>query len=108
MRERWPRRFHGCFMSGNPHLNGCDYLMLGFDYELRRRVVAGNSCEIKMELKWPVPVATLQEQLRAVTERYPVLTPTPGGTFLPQWKLPARAREPQVRVHRYESARCPA
>src|ERR1700704_6658849 len=108
MLARWPRRFRACFMSGNPHLNGCDYLMLGFDYELRRRGFAGNSCQIVLELKSAVSPAMLQERLRTLTAQYPILNATPAGIFSPQWKLPSSAQEPRVRVHRNESARCQA
>jgi hypothetical protein len=93
-------------MSGNPHLNGCDYLMLGFDYELRRRGFAGNSCQIVLELKSAISLALLQERLRALTTQYPLLNARPGGLFLPRWKLPARAEEPRVRVHRDDTGRC--
>jgi hypothetical protein len=95
-------------MSGNPHLNGCDYLMLGFDYELRRRGFAGNSCQIVLELKSAISPALLQERLRALTDQYPILNAKPGGLFSPRWKLPTRAQEPTVRVHRDEPDRCGA
>src|SRR5215470_4289405 len=108
MRERWLRRFRACFMSGNPHLNGSDYLMLGFDYELRRRGFAGYSCQILLELKSPVSAAKLQERLRTLTLENPMLNASPGGLFLPKWKLPRRPQEPRVRVHRDESGRCDA
>src|SRR5215475_13901521 len=97
MRERWPRRFRACFMSGNPHLNGTDYLMLGFDYELRRRGFAGYSCQIILELKSAIPAAMLQERLRTMIGQYPMLNAKPG-----------RAQEPRVQVHRNEPERCEA
>src|ERR1051326_8907008 len=100
MLGRWPRRFRACFMSGNPHLNGCDYLMLGCDYELRRRGFAGNSCQIVLELKSVISPPLLQERLRALTAQYPILNARPGGAFSPRWNLPRRAEEPRVRVHR--------
>jgi hypothetical protein len=89
-------------MSGNPHLNGCDYLMLGFDYELRKRGFAGNSCQIVLELKSRISTTTLQERLRTLTTAYPLLNARPARWFSPRWKLPARAREPRVRTHRNE------
>src|SRR4051794_3894426 len=100
MRERWLRRFRGCFMSGNPHLNGCDYLMLAFDYELRKRGFAGNSCQIVLELKSAISTSLLQERLRTLTAQYPLLSARTGGVFLPQWKLRRPVQEPRVRVHR--------
>jgi hypothetical protein len=93
-------------MSGNPHLNGTDYLMLGFDYELRRRGFAGYSCQIVLELKSAISAAMLQERLQTLTRDYPMLNATPGGVFLPRWKLPGRLQELRVRVHRDESGRC--
>lgn len=108
MLGRWPRRFRACFMSGNPHLNGSDYLMLGFDYELRRRGFAGNSCQIVLELKSAISPPTLQERLRALIAQHPILNATPGGLFSPKWKVPGRAEELRVRVHREEPGRCAA
>src|SRR5262249_47827720 len=108
MRERWRRRFRACFMSGNPHLNGSDYLMLGFDYELRRRGYAGYSCQIVLDLKSAISPALLQERLRTLTGECPMLNATPGGLFSPRWKLPRSPQPPRVRVHRDESGRCGA
>ena len=51
---RSPTRLPGCSMRVNPQLNGSDYLMLGFDYELRRRGFAGNSCQIVLELNFVI------------------------------------------------------
>jgi hypothetical protein len=93
-------------MSGNPHLNGSDYLMLGFDYELRRRGFAGYSCQIFLKLKSAISANTLQERLRTLTPQNPILNARPGGLFLPRWKLPNRAQEPRVRVHRDEAGCC--
>jgi hypothetical protein len=95
-------------MSGNPYLNGSDYLMLGFDYELRRRGFAGYSCQIVLELKSALSAAMLQERLRSLTAENPILNATPGRLFLPRWKLPRRPQAPRVRVHRDESGRCKA
>ena len=44
--------------------NGCDTLMLGFDYELRRRGFAGNSCQIVLELSTPIDPERLSRRLR--------------------------------------------
>jgi hypothetical protein len=93
-------------MSGNPHLNGSDYLMLGFDYELRRRGFAGYSCQIVLELKSALSAPKLQERLRTLTLDNPILNASPGGLFLPKWKLPRRPQAPRVLVHRNEPGRC--
>jgi hypothetical protein len=95
-------------MSGNPHLNGSDYLMLGFDYELRRRGFAGYSCQILLELKSVISAAKLQERLRTLTAENPMLNARPGGLFLPKWMLPRCPQEPRVRVHRDGPGRCGA
>lgn len=95
-------------MSGNPHLNGCDYLMLGFDRELRRRGFAGNSCQIVLELKSKISTAQLQERLSVLTSQYPVLNARAGGLFSPRWSLPNGAEQPPVRVHQDEPGRCAA
>src|SRR5215475_2359313 len=106
MLERWLRRFPACFMSGNPHLNGCDYLMLGFDYELRRRGFAGYSCQIVLEMKTAISAAMLEERIRALTAQHPVLTSRPAGVIWPRWKFPGRFEKPPVRLHRDEPGRC--
>ena len=95
-------------MSGNPHLNGSGYLMLGFDHELRRRGFAGYSCQIVLELKSTLSAALLQERLRILTAENPMLNARPRKLFLPRWKLPRRPQAPRVRVHRNESGRCEA
>jgi len=90
-------------MSADPRFNGCDYLMLGFDHELRRHGFAGNSCQIVLELGSAISPDALRERLRKLLERYPVLSARPAGLFSPKWKLPrGNSREPQVRVHRDE------
>lgn len=93
-------------MSGNPHLNGCDYLMLGFDYELRKRGFAGNSCQIILELKSEIPVSGLQDRLRTLTAQYPVLNARPGGVFVPRWKQRRAAQMLSLRVHDDEPDCC--
>jgi hypothetical protein len=88
-------------MPANPQLNGSDYLMLGFDYELRRRGFAGNSCQIVLELNSTISPDVLKKRLTDLMNRYPILNARPGGIFLPKWKLPRHAiTPPQVRVHR--------
>lgn len=88
-------------MRGDPQLNGSDYLMLGFDYELRRRGFAGNSCQIVLELASAVSADALKMRLADLVDRYPILRARPGGIFLPKWKSVGRSVVgPQVRVHR--------
>ena len=53
-----------CSMPGDLPLNGCDYLMLGFDHELRRRGYAGNSCQIILELPRRISVDALKSAPR--------------------------------------------
>lgn len=88
-------------MRGDPQLNGSDYLMLGFDYELRRRGFAGNSCQIVLELASAISAEALKARLADLVNRYPILRARPGGIFLPKWKSAGRSVVgPQVRVHR--------
>jgi hypothetical protein len=75
---------------------------------LRRRGFAGYSCQIVLELESAIFAPMLQERLRNVTVENPMLNASPGGIFLPQWKLPRRPQEPRVRVHRDEPGRCGA
>src|ERR1700722_16353506 len=100
MSARSPTRLPGCSMRVNPQLNGSDYLMLGFDYELRRGGFAGNFCQIVLELDATISSDALKKRLADLVNRYPILNACPGGIFLPKWKLPRRAITPQVRVHR--------
>jgi hypothetical protein len=90
-------------MRGDPQLNGSDYLMLGFDFELRRRGYAGNSCQIILELNAAIAPAALQQRLAELVQRHPILVARPGGIFLPKWKLPRRPVPPTVRLHRESS-----
>lgn len=90
-------------MSDNLRLNGCDYLMLGFDHELRRHGFAGNSCQMVLELSSAISPDDLRRRLRLLLEHYPILNARPDGLFIPKWKLPRRTvAEPLVRVHRDE------
>ena len=77
--------------------NGCDTLMLGFDYELRRRGFAGNSCQIVLELAAPIDPARLEQRLAALTRQHPILSARPARGWTPRWK-PTPAL-PRVRVH---------
>jgi hypothetical protein len=87
-------------MPANPQFNGSDYLMRGFDYELRRHGFAGNSCQIVLELNSTISPDALKKRLADLVNRHPILNARPGGIFLPKWKLPRRPITPQVRVHR--------
>jgi hypothetical protein len=90
-------------MSGNLHLNGSDYLMLGFDHELRRQGFAGNSCQITLELGATISPDTLRQRLAVLVNRHPVLRTRPGGMIFQKWKIACGATAyPQVRVHRHE------
>jgi hypothetical protein len=88
-------------MPGKIPLGGCDYLMLGFDHELRRHGYAGNSCQIELELAAPITPEPLRQRIAELVQRHPILRARPCGWLLPKWKLPAPdAPLPQVRVHR--------
>ncbi|MGC3958810.1 MAG: hypothetical protein QM813_12995 [Verrucomicrobiota bacterium] len=88
-------------MPGKLPLHGCDYLMLGFDHELRRHGYAGNSCQIELELDAAIAPEVLRQRIMVLVNRHPVLRARPGGWLIPRWKLPsAHAPLPQVRVHR--------
>jgi hypothetical protein len=88
-------------MRANWYLNGCDYLMLSFDYELRRHGFAGNSCQIVLELGSPVAPERLEHRLEAMREQFPILHARPAGLLLPEWKaMRGSQKVKQVRVHR--------
>ena len=86
-------------MSNSLGHNGCDTLMLGFDYELRRRGFAGNSCQIVLELSEAIDPGRLEKRLAELTRKHPILCSRParGLNFKPRWK-PICAT-PVVRVH---------
>jgi hypothetical protein len=91
-------------MPGKLPFNGCDYLMLGFDHELRRHGYAGNSCQIELELAAPIVPDVLRKRVAELANRHPILRARPCGWLMPKWKLPApNAPLPQVRVHREAS-----
>jgi hypothetical protein len=73
--------------------------MLGFDYELRRRGFAGNSCQIVLELATPIDPVRLEKRLAELARQHPVLCSRParGLNLKPRWK-PTGAM-PLVRVH---------
>ena len=87
-------------MSGNWPLNGSDYLMLGFDHELRREGFAGNSCQIVLELAGRISREELAGRLRELTEEIPLLRTRPGGIFRPHWRgLNGKLTAPKVTMH---------
>ncbi|MFO1513795.1 MAG: hypothetical protein U1F83_12905 [Verrucomicrobiota bacterium] len=84
-------------MPGDSPLNGSDYLMLGFDYELRRQGYAGNSCQIILELDCAISPDALRQRLTTLVQRHPILASRPAGLFSPRWKSVPFV--PSVRVH---------
>ena len=87
-------------MPGDSPLNGSDYLMLGFDYELRRQGYPGNSCQIVLELNRKISADALRQRLNFLVQRYPILASRPAGWFTPRWKAVSPvAFVPSVRVH---------
>jgi hypothetical protein len=90
-------------MPGDLLLNGSDYLMLGFDYELRRNGYAGNSCQIVLELASAISPEALRQRLADLINRHPILRSRPAGIFTPKWKSAGHiVVGPQVRVHHDE------
>lgn len=87
-------------MPPKPELNGCDYLMLGFDRELRRHGYAGYSCQIILRLPAQIDRAALMERLRPFCEEYPLATARARGVLTPHWSCaPHPERLPSVRLH---------
>src|SRR5690348_16690561 len=96
----WRPALRDCSMPGNLPLNGSDYLMLGFDYELRRQGYPGNSCQIVLELDRKISADALRQRLNFLVQRYPILASRPVGWFTPHWKsVSSVASVPSVRVH---------
>ena len=92
--------FRACCMKHKVALNGCDYLMLGFDHELRRLGYAGNSCQIILDLGARVSPTVLEQRLEQVTTSWSILQARPGGMLLPKWKLPGTSEAKiAVRTH---------
>ena len=93
-------------MPGDLPLNGCDFLMLGFDHEMRRCGYAGNSCQIELELDSSISPDALRRRIAELVTRHPILRARPGGWFMPKWKLPSKPfvasapSVPSVRLHR--------
>jgi hypothetical protein len=80
-------------------LNGCDYLMLGFDHELRRHGYAGNSCQIILELATAVSPDALRRRLDVLAGHCPVLNARAVGICRAKWKIAPMTVSPKVRVH---------
>jgi len=83
-------------MNAKLRHNGCDTLMLGFDYELRRRGFAGNSCQIILELSQPIEAAALERRLAELAHDHPILGARPVRGLVPRWKPTGRL--PRVRL----------
>lgn len=86
-------------MSTKRRLNGCDYLMRGFDYELRRHGYAGNSCQIILELDGAISADALRRRLEVMAANNPVMGARVIGSSYAQWEIPSKAAVPQVRVY---------
>ncbi len=92
-------------MRNNARLNGCDYLMLGFDHELRRGGFAGNLCQIVLELGSAISLDALKKRLGDLINHFPILRARPGGMVFPRWNsLGHAATAPQIRMHSGEPA----
>ncbi len=90
-------------MNADRPLGGADYLMLGFDHELRRHGFAGNNCQIVLELAGTISAAALCERLAQLAKEFPILNARPAGVIHPRWRVPHEAAPPAVRVHHHES-----
>src|SRR5438876_11161493 len=87
-------------MRHNARLNGCDYLMLGFDHELRRAGFAGNSCQIVLELGSAISLDALKKRVADLLNYFPILRARPGGMVFPTWNCRGHsATFPQIRIH---------
>ena len=87
-------------MNNSWQLNGSDYLMLGFDHELRRRGYAGNSCQIVLELDRAISPETLRARLGLMLRHYAIVRARPGGLLHPKWSIASTLNPvPTVRVH---------
>jgi hypothetical protein len=90
-------------MRPKQRLNGCDYLMLGFDHELRRLGFSGNSCQIVLELGSPISSDALHKRLDTLLASYPILCAQPCGVLVPKWKMPQPGVvSPRIRVHQHD------
>ena len=90
-------------MRPKQRLNGCDYLMLGFDHELRRLGFSGNSCQIVLELGSAISADKLRQRLETLQAAWPIMRARPCGVLVPKWKMPrAAAPAPRIRFHRHD------
>lgn len=89
-------------MNADRPLGGADYLMLGFDHELRRHGFAGNNCQIVLELAGNISADTLRSRLAHLAKEFPILNARPGGVIHPRWRTPREATPPAVCVHQHE------
>ncbi len=87
-------------MSNSRPLNGADYLMRGFDYELRQHGYAGNSCQIILELDSAISADALRQRLKVIAANCPMLGARATGICHAKWEIPEAANAPEVRVHR--------
>ncbi len=90
-------------MSNTRPLNGADYLMRGFDYELRQHGYAGNSCQIILELDGAVSADKLRQRLEVIAANNPMISARATGVCHAKWEIPEKASAPKVRVHREDS-----
>jgi len=91
-------------MPAKTSLNGCDYLMLAFDREMRRHGFMGNACQIDLMLEQAIDPVALRQRISALVSRHPILRARPGGCWFPKWKLPnANSPMPQVREYQHAS-----
>jgi hypothetical protein len=81
-------------------LNGADYLMRGFDWELRQHGYAGNSCQILLDLDGAISPDALRQRLEVVAANNPMLGALAKGVCRSHWQIPPKAAPPKVRVHR--------
>ena len=86
-------------MNADRPLEGSDYLMLGFDHELRRHGFAGNACQIVLELAGIISPDVLRERLAQLTAQFPILNAHPAGWIHPRWRVPRQASPPRVQIH---------
>ncbi len=86
-------------MNADRPLGGADYLMLGFDHELRRRGFAGNNCQIVLELAGVISQDQLRERVAQLAMQFPILNARPAGVIHPRWRVPKIPVPPTVRVH---------
>ena len=90
-------------MTNSRPLNGADYLMRGFDYELRQHGYAGNSCQIILELDGAVSADRLRQRLAVIAANNPMISARATGVCHAKWEIPEKASAPKVRVHREDS-----